>query len=418
MNRWLITSVSLNGALLILCFVGWSSGDRTAQALVRPLRTDPAAAQHPGAGTVSNIGAATPAFHWRQIEHEDYRVYMANLRAVGCPEDTVRDILRGDIEALFAEKRRALVAPHQSEFWWRLLDPGFESFVDLKLEQLNQLQHEHDQVLEILLGSNWQDDQNLRTRDEVEEQLDFLPDELRKQIVDIQNRWLHEFELLAADTSLSDQIVEQTREGYRRKRQAEIAALLSPEQLAEFNLRTSDAARQLRGQLAAFNPSEDEFRQLHQAQLSIEAQFANARPGDDYSADTERLQAEKENRLQQSFQSVLSAERYALYKLSRDPGYRADWSFAQRYGLTGQTAHELARLRQMAEETLRAALPSHLASPEQQSGLRQSLKAETEAALRQTLGPDLYQDYLKNNGAWIEALTDTANEAPIPNHVD
>ena len=46
-----------------------------------------------------------PRFHWREIEATDYRVYMANLRRIGCPEETLRDIISADVHALFQRKR-------------------------------------------------------------------------------------------------------------------------------------------------------------------------------------------------------------------------------------------------------------------------------------------------------------------------
>ncbi len=46
--------------------------------------------------------SVTPAtFHWRQIESPDYRVYIQNLRAIGCPESTLCDIIAADVQALF-----------------------------------------------------------------------------------------------------------------------------------------------------------------------------------------------------------------------------------------------------------------------------------------------------------------------------
>ena len=32
-------------------------------------------------------------FSWRDVESPDYPVYIANLRAIGCPEQTIRDII-------------------------------------------------------------------------------------------------------------------------------------------------------------------------------------------------------------------------------------------------------------------------------------------------------------------------------------
>jgi hypothetical protein len=52
--------------------------------------------------------AAPVGFSWKQIESTDYRAYLANLRAIGCPEETVQDIIRADVHGLYAKKRAEL----------------------------------------------------------------------------------------------------------------------------------------------------------------------------------------------------------------------------------------------------------------------------------------------------------------------
>lgn len=48
-------------------------------------------------------------FRWSRLESQnDYRMYVANLRAIGCPEATIRDIVCGDTARAFAGKRREL----------------------------------------------------------------------------------------------------------------------------------------------------------------------------------------------------------------------------------------------------------------------------------------------------------------------
>src|SRR5262245_47286113 len=47
----------------------------------------------------------TNRFHWSQVESADYRQYIENLRGVGCPEATIRDIILTDIMRLYAAKR-------------------------------------------------------------------------------------------------------------------------------------------------------------------------------------------------------------------------------------------------------------------------------------------------------------------------
>lgn len=53
-------------------------------------------------------GVEAKPFEWSQVESTDYRAYIANLRRVGCPEQTIRDIITADLRALYGSKRDAL----------------------------------------------------------------------------------------------------------------------------------------------------------------------------------------------------------------------------------------------------------------------------------------------------------------------
>ena len=47
-------------------------------------------------------------FRWSQLESTDYRIYIANLRRIGCPEQTVRDIITADVDTLYILRRTEL----------------------------------------------------------------------------------------------------------------------------------------------------------------------------------------------------------------------------------------------------------------------------------------------------------------------
>jgi len=55
------------------------------------------------------------AFRWRQLESPDYPTYIANLRAVECPERTIRDIIRADVHALYQQRHAALDRGHRPD---------------------------------------------------------------------------------------------------------------------------------------------------------------------------------------------------------------------------------------------------------------------------------------------------------------
>jgi hypothetical protein len=49
------------------------------------------------------------SFRWSQLNPgNDYRRYLANLRAIGCPENTIEDIVRGNVGRAFAWERSQL----------------------------------------------------------------------------------------------------------------------------------------------------------------------------------------------------------------------------------------------------------------------------------------------------------------------
>lgn len=45
-----------------------------------------------------------PPFHWNQVESEDYAVFIANLRGIGCPEQTIHQIISGEVATMYQEK--------------------------------------------------------------------------------------------------------------------------------------------------------------------------------------------------------------------------------------------------------------------------------------------------------------------------
>lgn len=61
-------------------------------------------------------------FRWSQlVSTNDYRIYVANLRAIGCPEPTIRDIVAGDAGHAFAFKRAALKLDGSGSGTWSRL---------------------------------------------------------------------------------------------------------------------------------------------------------------------------------------------------------------------------------------------------------------------------------------------------------
>src|SRR5580765_4316824 len=60
--------------------------------------------------------------NWRMIESTNYQVYITNLRAIDCPEETIRDIILTDVAKLYAKRRAAIRAQAQPFKFWQTGD--------------------------------------------------------------------------------------------------------------------------------------------------------------------------------------------------------------------------------------------------------------------------------------------------------
>ena len=94
-------------------------------------------------------------FDWAQIETTDYRQYIANLRAVGCPELTVREMVVAELRDRYSQRITTLVNSVTGQFWELLVRPeDMEKMVRQKQDELRDLAQERDGLLTDLFGDS------------------------------------------------------------------------------------------------------------------------------------------------------------------------------------------------------------------------------------------------------------------------
>ena len=220
------------------------------------------------------------SFHWSEIESADYRQYIANLRAVGCPEQIVRDIIVADVNQLFAPRAAAIWKPEVREYWQK--SSNRQASPD-QMKQFMALSKDKTAILKDLLGVHLEEQQMINTVHlqvyGPEQNLLFLPADKREVALQA---------LADADVEMNLQEVH-AREGYSidvdRKQFNEtlqaVAKVLTPAELEEFRLRGSPTANQLRSEAQYFNCTPEEFRQLvdwreHAGQKNLSARLTAA----------------------------------------------------------------------------------------------------------------------------------------------
>src|SRR3954467_13346110 len=91
-------------------------------------------------------------FNWSEIESDDYPTFIANLRRIGCPELTIRDIIVADVNQMFAQRRAQEILPADTQ-WWKS-EPDMEQ-TEAALKKQAELETERTNLLTKLLGPGW-----------------------------------------------------------------------------------------------------------------------------------------------------------------------------------------------------------------------------------------------------------------------
>ena len=162
MTRVSILTLSLlaNGLLMVAVLAAVVKGSAwrgtagiPSDVTNRSLRISPSERYGESAASNAPVVIVNEPFHWGQLESSDFRVYINNLREVGCPEVTIRDMILAEVDELFAGRVRDLVTPHVPQFWNLVADKEtFEKLVEDKAKELNQLEDDRRDMLRLLLG--------------------------------------------------------------------------------------------------------------------------------------------------------------------------------------------------------------------------------------------------------------------------
>jgi hypothetical protein len=279
-----------------------------------------------------------PAFSWRDVEAGDYPTYAANLRDIGCPEQTVRDIIIADVNALYSRKRATELVTADQQWWRSAADP---EVVQAAAEKARSLEEDRHVLLTTLLGTNWESGDLISLPRPSRPGLVLdgpvlgaLPTDTKQTIQDISLRSQDRMEAyLNAQRRAGKDSEPVMLAKLRQQTRDELARVLSPPQLEEFLLRYSQNANDLRsnlGQLRFFNQTAEEFRAVFRATDALDQRIQALAAANDPSSFGQRkaLEDQREN----AIKTALGQRRYEEYQRLLDPAYRDAMAAAREAG--------------------------------------------------------------------------------------
>lgn len=328
---WLSLGINLLLAgMIVLLSRDWEDQSRVANFYLRGTQ--------PAVQVKTNVVLRRQFFNWSEVESPDYPTYIANLRRIGMPEKTIRDIIVADINELYAERMaKELILPEQK--WW-LPEPEMDAF-EAAMNQVQALEAEKNQMLTALLGAGWETSRNNNPANFVRFDGPVLNGLSREAKLAVQRIELSQRRAIqeALDPAEQSRLQAETR--------AQLAQVLTPDQLEEYLLRYSSTADQMREELRGFGADADEFRRIFRARDPFDQRIA-ALTGDDPV--TRQRRAELELSREEAIRQALGATRAPLYEMTQNPLFRVAQDQAEQRGAPPEKVLPIFEIHRAVEQ--------------------------------------------------------------------
>jgi RNA polymerase sigma factor (sigma-70 family) len=344
------------------------------------------------ASTRAGNAATNAILNWTALESQDYRQYIANLRAVGCPEQTIRDIIITDLDRTYGRRIAKNSGPSHATYW---KPPDHFDGVKQYLE-VKKIEEEKRAAIRELLGIDADEESERRTGAQVwySEGFEFLSLEQRSRLREIErlaHLKMESVKLIREGTMSPDY---DARKGEAQAwKDEQIKQLMSPEQFEEYEMRVGQHGFMLRNALRSFNPSEEEFRTIYELekQFGIDKSYGGGKAPDSASA----------RQFREALKQTLGEERYADYELTKDINYVTLNEIARIHELPQQTVRAVYDMNKAAEQRAKAIRGDGSLNEQTRAGTLQALRKQTEAEAARLLGEKAFQQYPFQFGGWL-----------------
>jgi len=352
----------------------------------------------PDQSPASGLAEGAPlAQTWAQLPSGDLKGLVGRLRTAGFSESMIRAIIAAQVNEQFSARRKALLAQQEETPYWN--SPQRFGLDPKTMSALRELNREQKELLQQLLGPDGATRNDERqayqrrqygplAQDKVDQLQNIVSDygELRQQIYSAAN----------------GVILPEDREKLtllEKEQRADLAAMLTPQELENYELRRSSTASLLHSQLGTFKPTEEEFRAIFHATRAAENQFGSISPGGGTQIQQIRTAVLDQAKI------LLTPERFADLKQATDPVYQQVNRLVARLELPASAAIQIVAVQQDIAKRAGALRADSSLSPAQRniqlSGLLQEATTNLTAALGGARGLEAYKQY---GGQWLQIL--------------
>jgi hypothetical protein len=413
----ILLSLATNVVLALVWFrvdhVALRAGDASARTAV----TASVAGQSNAAANEAD--GLTAQSSWSDLRTNDLKEFVRRLRAVGCPEETIKDLVLAQLNRGYSIKQRAIWQNNSnpSDYWMpykQHFDPAEAKKNRERSHQMRDLQKEKTALIVELFGV---DVEKQRRKEEGLDNDDwgwnpngnlaFLPESKRaavqKFLDDFQDK---EQEFYASAQGSWDADYRARQKQLEQEKMTGLAQILTPEELREYALRNSQMASQVQSEIHGVDLTLDQYEKLFDIRSKYGDSIFNwSDEGNDPNGPAYKQIEQNKKDLQSDIAATLGADKAQELERAQDYNYQQLNSLATHYDLPADTATKVYDFKGAAEKAVQDLSANTDLTPEQQQAARAQIKTETEQAVKAAFGSDkIYKRYMNNGGWWLNNL--------------
>lgn len=349
-------------------------------------------------------------FRWSDLESEEYPVYIGNLRAVECPEKTIKQIISADIHQLYARK---LELPMDGDGFW--MAASRRTLLEQEKNRREEALVEEKRALLLeLLGSSIDSSElqeNKRKEPEVDLILGFVSPGHGDRVMDAIERTQRD---IASFKSSLDNILTPEDNAVVRARveglHAELASFLNPQEIQELNLRVAGLMKNSSERRIPLDGiTGAEYREITRIEAQGNDVFTRVLNAESILSDEPEG---KDDLIPEQLEAFLGAKKYAAYERAGDPRFREPYEIGQQFNLPAETSIQVYELRKLAEKEWTQASSAEDIPVDDVAEERRRVAAVARAGLGRILRGKPLEEYLKRDPFWFRISRDTQAGAP------
>jgi hypothetical protein len=340
---------------------------------------------------------------WQTLSSGSLADIAKRLSAEGFPPRLQRVIVSALVAQQFADRHRAIADLIRGRPWWKAVLDSSEGAKLLAARQ--RLRQEEADAVDAVLGPDLGSTPYITSSrlyrygdlpPATSAELDRINSDYGELMSEIRNA--SQGILLPEDR---EKLLFLARQGH-----ADIAQRLTPEQLFEYDLRSSPEGWWLRTITAGMNPTEEEFRALFKVRFAFSAPYSDGQY-EYMSAEDKQTLARLEPQLNEQIRGVLTPDRFAEYQLKSTPEYRQTDALVKRLALPLEAAASIVTVQNDITKRADFVRANATLTPLARSAQLGALADEAVARLKPTLGDSGMTAYQQSAGRWLNALRPT-----------